>query len=97
MGLIIPVYMIKKYTHSALFKSIFLSEVLSECDDDVHIYTDGSKQDERAACSYSVYGHCMYSLRLYSSSRLLLKLWESKMSHVSYNDCSIFTIEVDVN
>ena len=88
--------MMKKSTHRALYKSTFLSEVLSECDDDVHIYTDDSRQDEIDACSYSVYGRCMYSLRFYSSSRLLLTLWELKVTHVSYNDFSIFTTEVEV-
>ena len=46
MSLIIAVYMIKISTHPALFKSKFLSEVLPEYDDDVYIYTDGSKQDK---------------------------------------------------
>ena len=60
----------KKSTPPALFKSIFLSEVLPEYEDYVHIYTDGSKQDERAACSFSVYGRCMYSLRLSNDSSI---------------------------
>ena len=60
----------KKSTPPALFKSLFLSEVLPEYKDYVHIYTDGSKQDEKAACSYSVNGRCMYSLRLSNDSSI---------------------------
>ena len=79
-----------------MFKSKFLSEVLPESDDDVYIYTDGSKQDKHMIVAIL----CMSVVCILLDFIVVVDFYwyfgSQKRLIVSYNDSIIFTDEIEV-